>query len=149
MKTFTTRKPARHPAPGCSCRNANTCPLNQACNTEAVVYKPELTSTIPNRPTERKCYIDMVEGRFKQRYFNHTTSFRYTDKRTATTLASHIWKLKDSNAKYNTKWSILERSRPYTNGSMKCQLCTAEKAHILRSLKRSADCLHNRAEFFG
>ena len=30
-------------------------------------------------------------------------------------------------------WSVIDHAKPYTNGSKRCNLCLAEKYHILRS----------------
>ena len=52
-----------------------------------------------------------------------------------------IWQLKDSNTSFTTKWSIIARARPYHNSSKRCDLCLAEKLHII---KRSNKNLLNK-----
>ena len=55
-----------------------------------------------------------------------------------------IWDLKDNNVKHSIKWSILKRSTPYKGGSIRCNLCLAEKLSILTAEKSSL--LNKRSE---
>ena len=45
---------------------------------------------------DTKHYIGMTATTFKERYANHTSSFRHK-KRLKTELSKHIWKLKENN----------------------------------------------------
>ena len=93
----------------------------------------------------------MAADLFKKRYYNHQTSFRYPDKRSATILAGHIWDLKDRGTTYAIRWSIIARARPYRNGSKICRLCTAEIICILASLMgpNKSQCFNSRSEILG
>ena len=54
----------------CSCRQKPDCLLNQNCLSEGLVYSPVVnTSTTKN-------YYGSCEKSFKERYKNHTSSFR-------------------------------------------------------------------------
>ena len=70
----------------------------------------------------------------------------YTDKRTNTDLAGHIWSLKDSSQNFVVKWDIVKKSSTYNPKSKSCMLCLEEKSHIMFS---SSDAtLNKRDEFF-
>ena len=49
----------------------------------------------------------MTATTFKERYANHTSSFRHKKDSNKTELSKHIWKLKENNQDYTIKWSIL------------------------------------------
>ena len=55
----------------------------------------------------------MVILNFKERYRNHTASFRHQSKRNETELSKPIWALKDNNKPFNIKWRIIKQCRPY------------------------------------
>ena len=57
----------------CNCRDKNNCPMNGNCRVENVVYKCVFYAT--EKPKEH-VYIGVTEGDWKQRYHNHTMSFR-------------------------------------------------------------------------
>ena len=50
---------------------------------------------------------------FKERYANHTSSFRHKKDSNKTELSKHIWKLKEKNQDYTIKWSILKQPISY------------------------------------
>ena len=75
--------------------------------------------------------IGLTECRFKQRYNNHTASFRNSAKRKATELSNYIWLLKDKTIKYNISWKIIAQSKAYNISSNRCALCTTEKYYII------------------
>ena len=101
MKNIISHTPTPKIEDTCSCRDTNTCPLDNSCNTESIIYEAEVTTTRPNLEVVHKKYIGMTEGRFKQRFYNHKSSFKYTEKRNATKLASYIWDLKDKGSNFN------------------------------------------------
>jgi hypothetical protein len=88
----------------------------------------------------------MTATKFRERYANHTSSFRH--KKTQTKLSKHIWKLNENNQDYTIKWSILKHAISYTGGSKRCNLCLEEKFCILKDINE--DNLPNkRSEIFG
>ena len=110
----------------CNCRETKNCPLNKNCCQNSVVYKAQLqtkhgTST----------YIGQAGQSFKERYNNHTKSFKNMLYENDTTLSKEIWKLKKQNEEYNLNWSILMKAPTYKPSSKKCQLCLLEKTYIL------------------
>ena len=113
----------------CNCRNKTSCPLNGKCLTKTVVYEATLTTN--NNITHK--YIGLTENDFKERYNNHTKSFRNPANRNDTELAKKVWELKDSGTDYNIKWRILQKAQPYKGGSARCDVCLSEKLHILKN----------------
>ena len=92
--------------------------------------------------------IGMTATTFKERYANHTSSFRHKKDSYKTELSKHIWKLKENNQDYTIKWSILKRAISYTGGSKRCNLCLEEKFWILKDINKD-NFLDKRSEIFG
>jgi hypothetical protein len=88
----------------------------------------------------------MTATTFKERYANHTSSFRHKKDSNKTELSKHIWKLKENNQDYTIKWSILEHSISYTGGSKRCNLCLEEKFCILKDVNKD-NLLNKRMKF--
>ena len=126
----------------CNCRNSANCPLNGECREKAVIYKASITSD-----GSSKYYIGCTKTEFKTRYYNHTHSFRYREKRNATELSKAFWNAKDSGHEPSIKWSIADRATAYQPGSRSCNLCLTEKLTILLADKRTA--LNERSELTG
>ena len=61
-----------------------------------------------NNNNKRETYTGITKNTCKERYDGHNTTFNNRDKSGKTTLAAHIWKLKDKGANYNLSWSIIE-----------------------------------------
>ena len=55
----------------CNCRIKNSCPLEGNCNVRNIVYQAEVVT-----PQSKETYIGFGNRTFKQRYRNHTCSFR-------------------------------------------------------------------------
>ena len=94
-----------------------------------------------------KHYIGCSETKFKTRYYNHTHSFRYREKRNATKLSKAFWNAKDSGHEPSIKWSIADQATAYQPGSRSCNLCLTEKLAILLADKRTA--LNKTSELTG
>ena len=76
-------------------------------------------------------YVGLTATNFKARWRNHQTSFNNEKSKNSTELSKYIWALKSKNERYTIGWKILERAKPYTNLTGKCQLCTTEKHFII------------------
>ena len=98
--------------PPCNCRNSANCPLIGKYREKAVIYKASITSN-----GSSKHYIGCIETEFKTRYYNHTDSFRYREKRNATEPSKTFWNAKDSGHEPIIKWSIADRATAYQPGS--------------------------------
>ena len=97
------------------------------CLQKGVVYQATVTQTNTMR---ENIYIGIIENEFKTRYKQHTSSFRLSHKSSAASLSEYIWKLKENNTDHKVTWKILEKAQPYTPTTVKCNLCTTEKAYI-------------------
>lgn len=111
----------------CNCRKKEECPLKGACLSEGVIYQATVTS--PNNRTET--YVGLTATSFKTRWRNHQTSFNNEKGKNSTELSKYVWELKSKDQRYTIEWKILEKAKPYTNLTGKCQLCTAEKHFII------------------
>ena len=109
----------------CNCRKKDQCPLDGKCLTQNVVYQATVSTQ-----SSSETYVGLATN-FKERYRNHTASFRHQSKRNETELSKHIWALKGNNKPFNIKWRIIKQCRPYSNVSNKCNLCLFEKFIII------------------
>ena len=127
----------------CNCRGNKVCPLNGQCLAKAVVYKT--TVTAENKP--EKIYIGISGGAFKERFNNHTASFKHESKAQSTELSKYIWNLKNSGCGFDIEWEIIKQSNTQMRTSGTCNLCVEEKLAILSAKKeRGADNLNKRSE---
>ena len=88
----------------------------------------------------------MTSTSFKERYRNHTKSFKNAKYSKETELSKYVWKLKENGRKFNLKWSILKRAAAYSPGGKRCALCIEEKLQILKANRRKT--LNARSEIF-
>ena len=124
----------------CNCqrRNKHKCPLENDChNQKDVIYHAKVISDEP------KEYIGSTVN-FKKRWYGHTESFRNSDSKHKTTLATHVWE-KKLNPTPRIKWSIIARAPSYRKGNRQCDLCLTEKLHIANTFNNPA-FLNKRSE---
>ena len=81
---------------------------------------------------ETKHYYGTCEKNFKERYNNHTASFRNKNNEKSSKISKYIWEL-DNNIQHNLKWCIAPKARPYVCGRRKCDLCLTEKLTIIKA----------------
>ena len=101
-----------------SCQKSE-CLLNNKCLSERLVYK----AAVPQAPSQiNKYYYGTCEKTFKERYNNHTVTFRNKNKQKSTELSKHIWELKGNSIQHQMSWDITSRARPYnvTQGNAIC-----------------------------
>ena len=84
----------------CSCWQKSDCLLNQNCLCECLVY-----NAVENRSTTKN-YYGTCEKSFKERYNNHTSSFRDESRQKSTELSNYIWKLKENGENHSVDWLI-------------------------------------------
>ena len=103
----------RHHQLECNCRIKTECLLNGNCRKEDAIYKCRALTTFQTK----KVYLDLVEGELKkQRYYNHTQSFRNENYSNSTTVSSYVWKIKKTKKETLTLvWKIIRTAAPYTN----------------------------------
>lgn len=132
-------KPSDETKTACNCRNKTSCPMSGNCNVKNIIYQAEVTT-----PNTRATYIGLCDTQFKERYRNHTCSFRNERYKNATELSKFIWSLKDRKVNYEIKWRIVKQARSYSNINKKCNLCLWEKYFII--CKPEMATLNNRNE---
>ena len=96
------------------------------CNTRNIIYHAEVTT-----PQTTETYIGLCDTTFKERYRNHTCSFRNERYKNVTELSKHIWSLKERQINYQIKWKKVKQARSYSNVNKKCNLCLWEKYFII------------------
>ena len=89
-----------------------------------VIY--QATVTPKNNPTKPENYVDLCSTTFKERFHNHTTSFKYKEKANSTMLSSHIWDLKNQKIDFEITWKILEIAKHFSPVTGLCNLCRKE-----------------------
>ena len=139
----------------CNCRKKEECPLGGGnCRQENIIYKAVVSSEL-----ETMEYIGSSGNSLKQRVGAHKTTFNHEKYRNSTRLSSYIWKLKDRNAIYKIKWSIIEKIGKLNNGGKKmlCITCNLERLAIASADRKKAlnkrseltgNCPHKRSHFF-
>ena len=120
-----TPTPTQQSSKQCNCRSKDECPLEGKCLQTNVVYQAIITTN-----TTTESYVGLATN-FKERYRNHKTSFRHANKRNATELSKHVWKLKDAKIPFSLKWKVIRKCNPYNNVTKKCSLCLYEKFVII------------------
>ena len=123
----------------CNCRDKNSCPLEGNCNTRNIVYQAEVVTS-----QTKETYIGLCDTTFKERYRNHTCSFRHERYKNVTELSKYIWSLKEHNINYQIKWKKVKQARSYSNANKKCNLCLWEKYFII--CKPEMSTLNHRNE---
>ena len=101
------------------------CPLNGNCEIRNCVYQ----ATVTSEDQDIETYVGVTKH-FKQRFVGHRGDFRHSENRNNSTLASHIWNLKDENKEFNITWQIIDRGPIYNSITKKCFACIQEKYHI-------------------
>ena len=124
----------------CSCRNKDSCPLDNNCLTKSLIYQANLSCD----NDENFKYIGLVEGDFKKRYNNHNMSFRNERYANSTELSKKFWDLKNEGMDPKVSWKILKIVKSYKNGQKCCQLCLTEKLFIIKC--RDKNLLNSRSE---
>ena len=116
----------------CNCRIKESCPLNDKCLHQCIVYQPEV-----NINTTYKEYRGWTsDGEFKSRY-NHTQSFRHISHVNDTELSKYLWTLKANGTDYHLKWSIKSYASRNKYGR-RCDLCLTEKKDYCSSRPKSS-----------
>ena len=119
----------------CSCRQKSDCPLDQNC-----LYECSVFNVVANTSTT-KHYYKTCEKSFRERYDNHTSSFRSKWRQKSTGLSKYIWELKVNGKHYTIDWLTAMKARPYICETRKCDLCLCGKLLIVRA--NSASLLNN------
>ena len=76
----------------CNCRNKDTCPLPNSCQTKCIVYQANIDCDIAGY--KQKCYLGSCETTFKDRFGNHKKSFNHVKHKNDTKLSKEFWEIK-------------------------------------------------------
>ena len=106
-----------------------------------IIYQAEVVT-----PQSKETYIGLCDTIFKERYRNHTCSFRNERYKNVTELSKHIWSLKDRKINYEIKWRKVRQARSYSNFNKSCNLCLCEKYFII--CKPEMSTLNHRNEIY-
>ena len=79
---------------------------------------------------DKKSYIGLSKNDLKERLGIHKQSFKKRDVN-QTCQSSHIWSLKDQGLAYIVTYRLVEKAKPFTPVTGKCQLCLKEKFYIM------------------
>ena len=110
-------------------------PLKRKCLQTNVADQATVTIA-----TTTESYIGLATNR----YGNHMSSFRRTNRRNETELSKHIWTLKDCQKILPRAMESDQKCKPYDNVSKKCNLCLQEKIFII--CRRDLCTLNKRNE---
>ena len=91
-------------------------------------------------------YTGVTARRFKDRYYEHRTDMENAKNRTNSSLASHVWELKDKGVNYDVRWKIKARGTPYNPSTKNVPYLFKRKHFIL--YKKEGTTLNNRREIF-
>ena len=91
-------------------------------------------------------YTGVTGNKFKERFNSHKSDFRHEKNRHNTTLANHIWNLKNAGTDYQVKWSLVDRAGSFNPTTQKCRVCLKEKYLILYN--QTGSSLNKRNEIF-
>ena len=119
------------------------CPVQGKCKTDCVVYRATVTETGTGSV---ETYTGVTGNTFKQRYGGHTSDINLRKNRHKSSLADHIWNLKDDNKPYDIHWDLIDRSSSFNPITRKCRICLKEKREILYN--RNGSTLNKRNEVF-
>ena len=89
----------------CNCADKTTCPLNNNCKVDKVIYRAKVESE-----GVAMFYIGSTIRTFKKRYGEHKHAIN-NEGAEGTRLSEHVWDLKNCNKKFNITWEILDRTR--------------------------------------
>ena len=130
--------------PGCNCRGGpQSCPVGDSCQTKGVVYEAMVTEPASGK---KETYTGVTARRFKDRLYEHNTDMNKTINRTNSSLALHIWNLKDRGVSHDVSWKIKARGTKFNPSTKKCRICLKEKHFIL--YKTDGATLNSRREIF-
>ena len=129
----------------CNCRGRNVvCPFNGQCLDENLVYNCKIEE---DNNDEVREYIGATSDTMKGRINGHNTTFRYSNLRTKSALAGHVWNLKDANKGFRLIWGKEMNAQSYLPEMGYCNLCLCEKYLILKNHK-DRKLVNKRREIF-
>ena len=117
--------------------------MDEKCLAKSIVYQADVISTASGKEKRMTDY-GLSERTFKERYNEHTSSFRHQKNEGRTELSKYVWKLKSDSTPFSIEWSIKKHAYAYTIGSKRCDLCLCEKTIIAQADPKTT--LNRRSE---
>ena len=129
----------------CNCMKPATCPLDGNCVVDNVVYK-----VVASCNDVDMTYVGSTGTSFKQRLYNHNTSFRISNYRNSTELSKYMWSCFDRfGHRPDLRWSIIHNiGRTPTIATKICSLCNLERWEIALAADKH-NLLNRRSEITG
>ena len=112
----------------CNCRNKDTCPLPNSCQTKCIIYQANIDCDIAGY--EQKCFLGSWETTFKDRFKNHKKSFKHVKHKNNTELSKGFWEIKKRNETPKITWKIIRICCSCNPNGKRCFLCLNEKYEI-------------------
>ena len=97
------------------------------------MYNAEVLNPSNNskKRNDKKVYVNSTQSPFKQRYYDHKSSFTHEIYRLKTSLSNYVWEVKNKlGIDPILKWEIMKRCRRYKGVDRYCKLCMEEKLTI-------------------
>ena len=108
-------------------RRGQTCPeITGICNRPNNIYNAKV-----NTNTTEYNYIGMSAPPLRLRVATHKHSFNTSNNQTV--LSEKVKEIQNQNIEYNVTFKLLENRSSYKPESKRCELCIAEKFHIIYS----------------
>ena len=99
--------------------------------TDIPIYQCNLKE---NTTSDKVSYNGLTENAFKNCFYKHHNSFKYESKENSTELFKHFWEMKRKGVeKPIMHGSVIDHVKSYQIRTKRCNLCLAEKYHILTS----------------
>ena len=105
--------------------------MDGKCLEKDILYTAELTSNLANYGT--KFYKGICSTTWKDRFNNHTKSFKSIVYKNESELSKEVWKIKNNGGNFAIKWRKERKSASYQPERKKCNLCATEKVAIATS----------------
>ena len=106
------------------------CPVNGECQKSELIYSCKVETQAGSRE-----YIGATKNTFKLRWNAHNSDARHIANRHNTTLANHIWNLKETNQVFTKEWKIELSAKSYCPELKYCNTCSTEKYWIMKHHK--------------
>ena len=112
----------------CNCRDNDTCPLPNSCQTKCIIYQANSDCNIAGY--KQKCYFGSGETACKDLFGNHKKSFNHAKYKNYTKLSKNFGKSKSAIAHQNLHVELSEYVVLTTQTVSAAFLCLNEKYEI-------------------
>ena len=106
-------KPYETEINNCNCRNNDTCPQPNSCQTKCIIYQANIDCDISGY--KQKCYLSSCETTFKDRFGNHKNrniKIKHNNKhKNDTELSKEFWEIKKGSGTPKITWKIVRICR--------------------------------------